>query len=812
MQQEITSTNMPMNEKPVNWRSVIMEYLIYWPFILLFAIICMAGAYVYLRYQAPQYNINATVLIKQGENSKASSTGTLAAMQELGTISMASNFDNEIEVLRSRTLIKKVVNNLALNINYYSKGNFSYNKNLYRTSPVKVWMAPDEADLLPSRVNMTISLNPDGKFNAVAAYSINGEEQQESKDFDKLPALMITKVGTISFSLPADSAIAKVTEPRTVIVTIDRPTGTAAACKARLTAQATNKFTSIVALNYTDINVARGIDFINTLVNLYNSDANDDKNEVASRTAEFINARIEIINKELGTTESELAEYKQKAGITDVSTDAQLAMQGSAEYNNRRAENSTQLRLVEFLRQYINDPANRYEVIPANVGITDATLSTAISQYNEMLIERKRLLRTSNERNPAVINLDTSISATRNSVATAVESVHKALLITRSNLDIEARKYESRISNAPIQEKELISISRQQEIKANLYLMLLQKREENAITLASTANNGRIIEEPLYGGQTGPHTAQIYLIALVLGIGIPVGVIYLVRLLRFKIEGRADVENITDISIIGDIPTIEANAGKRTGIVITENSNGMMEEVFRSVRTNVQYMLQEGQKVILVTSTTSGEGKSFSAANLAASFAFMGMKTLIMGMDIRKPGLNRIFKLQRREEGITNYLSSPSTTDLLSLCQKSEVSDNLYILPSGVVPPNPTELVARKTFDKAMETLKSQFDYIIMDTAPIGMVTDTQLISRVADISIYVCRADYTHKAEFELVNDLKASNKLPNLCVLINGIDLSKRRNGYYYGYGKYGKYGKYGYGKKYGYNYGYGYGQDNK
>lgn len=813
MSQEPINNSFLEEEKPINWKAVIMEYLIYWPFILLFVIICLGGAYVYLRYQAPQYRINATVLIKQGDKSKnASAMSTIAAMQDFGTISLANNFDNELEILRSRTLIKKVVNNLSLNINYYSEGKFSYNRNLYRSTPVKVWMAPDEADRLPSRVNMTLSVMPGGEFTATAKYFLKGEEVTESKSFDKLPSLMITKVGTISFSAPSDTAMATVKEQQTILVTIDNPTGTAAGCKGRLSAKATSDYTSIVSLDYIDTNVTRGIDFINTLVRLYNSDANDDKNEVASRTAEFINARIEIINSELGTTENELAEYKQKAGITDVSADAKLAMQGSTEYNNRRAENSTQLRLVEFLTQYINDPANKFEVIPANVGITDATLTTAISQYNEMLIERKRLLRTSNEKNPAVINLDTSIAATRKSVITAVESVHKALLITRSNLDIEARKYESRISNAPIQEKELISISRQQEIKANLYLMLLQKREENAITLAATANNGRIIEEPLFGGQTGPKSKQIYMIALVFGFAFPIGSIYLIRMLRFKIEGRADVEKITNITIVGDIPTVESKENQRVGIVIHENANGLMEEVFRGVRTNVQYILQEGQKVVLVTSTTSGEGKSFIAGNLAVSFALMGMKTLIMGMDIRKPGLNKIFNIPRKQEGITQYLSAPSTTDLLSLCQKSDISENLYIIPGGAVPPNPTELVARKTLDKAMEILKEKFDYIIIDTAPIGMVTDTQLISRVADISIYVCRADYTHKSEFELVNELEITGKLPNISIAINGIDMTKRRNGYYYGYGKYGKYGKYGYGKKYGYNYGYGYGQNEK
>lgn len=799
------------NEKPINWQALIMEYFIHWPYIVAFLIACMIGAYIYLRYQSPVYNVNATVLIKQGDKTKNSSAvSTFAAMQDLGMMSMASNFDNEVEIIQSRSLIKKVVNTLNLNINYSEKQKFGYEQTLYNNSPIKVWMAPEEADRLQKAMKLSISLTSESAFSVKAKYFIGKEEKEETHTFDRMPAIMITPVGTVSFTAPSDTSLAKIEEPRTIDVVISSPTTMAASCKSRLTAEPTSKTTSIIVLNYSDVDILRGIDFIKALVSLYNSDANDDKNEVATRTAEFINARIEIINKELGTTEKELAEYKQKAGLTNIKADAEQALQGSSEYNNRRAENSTQLRLVEFLRQYIDNPANHYEVIPANVGITDQSLTTVITQYNEMLIERKRLLRTSSEENPAVANLDISLAATRNSVLTTVESVHKGLLITRSNLDIEAGKYESRISNAPIQEKELISISRQQEIKANLYLMLLQKREENAITLASTANNGRIIEEPLFGGQTGPKSKQIYMIAIVLGIAIPVGFLWLIRMLRFKIEGRADVEKITDISIVGDVP--ETSLRSEGAIVIHENRNDLMEEVFRSVRTNVQYMLRENQKVILITSTGPGEGKSFIAGNLATSFAFMGKKTVIVGMDIRKPGLNRVFNISSRIQGITHYLATPSDTDLLSLCQKSEICNNLYILPGGTVPPNPTELVARDTLDKAIEILKQNFDYIILDTAPIGIVTDTQLISRVADVSIYVCRADYTHKSDYAFINDLKAENKLPNICTLINGINMNKRRNGYYYGYGKYGRYGKYGYGKKYGYGYGYGYGKDKK
>ena len=265
-----------------------------------------------------------------------------------------------------------------------------------------------------------------------------------------------------------------------------------------------------------------------------------------------------------------------------------------------------------------------------------------------------------------------------------------------------------------------------------------------------------------------------------------------------------DVARITISPIVGDIPQVKQSSPD--SIVVRENRNELMEEIFRNLRTNLQYMLQEGQKVILFTSTVSNEGKSFNAANLAASFAFMEKKTVIVGMDIRKPSLSRIFNISDKEHGITEFLVSPSSTDLMQCCRQSSVSSHLYVLPCGTIPPNPTELVARPSLEKAIDVLKEHFDYVILDTAPIGMVTDTRLIARVADLCVYVCRADYTRKNEFEFINELEQDEKLPHFCVLINGIDMDKRKNGYHYGYGRYAKYGKYGHGRKYGSYYGYG------
>lgn len=801
MKENIYSDFYQEEGKRVDYKAIFFEYLLYWPVIVGVLACFIVGAYIYLRYCEPVYSVSSTVLIKQADHSKSGSSAFASSIQDFGSFSVANDFENELEILQSYTLIKKVVTTLGLYIDYAEDGGFGYDPVMYQTSPIQVWMAPEEADRLPSALQIQMECLPQGKVNAALHYQIGKETCSLEKSFDKLPAVFITPVGTLNLSWRTDSVSKRLNPPLSLSATIESPSVAADKYKMHLTAEPVGDFTSIVKLTCEDVSVRRGVDFLRMLVTQYNNEANEDKNQVATRTAQFIDERIRIINAELGSTESELAEYKQRAGLTDLSADAQLALQESSEYDKQRAENTNQLRLIAFLRSYIDDPKNRYEVIPANVGLADGALVNVIAQYNELLVERKRLLRSSNENNPMLINLDASIAVTRNTVLTTVENVEKGLQITRNSLDLQAGKYQSRINRAPQQERELISITRQQEIKANLYLMLLQKREENAITLAATANNGRIIEEPRRSGLVAPNTLNIYFVALVLGLFFPIMGIYLVRLLRFKIESRVDVERITNVSVIGDVPLVDKV--KTDSVVIKENENGLMEEVFRNVRTNIQYMLQEGQKVILFTSTVQGEGKSFNAANLAVSFAFMDRRTVVVGMDIRKPKLNHIFGLSGKLPGMTQFLASPSSVDLLSLCQPTAVSPNLYVLPSGAVPPNPTELVVRKSLEQAIDLLKQHFDYIILDTAPIGMVTDTRLIARVADLSVYVCRAGYTHKNDFELINELEQEKKLPNLCVLINGIDMSKRKNGYYYSYGKYGKYG---YGKKYGYGYGYG------
>ena len=787
------------SEEQVNIQELLFRYLIHWPWFVVSIIICIACAWGYLRLTTPIYNISATVLIKdEKKGGGASMSSDLEKMGLEGFVSSSSNVDNEIEVLRSKSLSREVVNNLGLFVTYMDEDEFP-SKELYHTSPVLVSLTHQEADKLPGRMEINMILQPTGALGV----QITVGEKEYRKQFDKLPAVFPTDEGTVAFFANNDTLSAvrpeNITKERHITAFINRPFSVSKGYVNSLSIAPTSKTTSVVVISLENTNTRRGRDYINKLLEMYNINANNDKNEVAQKTAEFIDERIGIISKELGSTEQDLENFKRSAGITDLSSEAQIALTGNAEYEKKRVENQTQINLVMDLQRYMK--GNEYEVLPSNIGLQDAASAGAIDRYNQMLVERKRLLRTSTENNPTIINLDTSIRAMRTNVQATLDATLKGLQITKEDLAREASRYSRRINDAPTQERQFVSIARQQEIKSGLYLMLLQKREENAITLAATANNVKIIDEALADDNPiSPKKTIVYLVALVLGVGLPVGVIYLIGLTKFKIEGRADVEKLTSLPVVGDIPLADEKTGS---IAVFENQNNLMSETFRNVRTNLQFMLENGKNVILVTSTISGEGKSFISANLAISLSLLGKKVVIVGLDIRKPGLNKVFNIPKKEHGITQYLTN-TTANLMDFVQPSDINKNLFILPGGTVPPNPTELLARGGLEKAIETLKANFDYVILDTAPVGMVTDTLLIGRVADLSVYVCRADYTHKAEFTLINELAENNKLPNLCIAVNGLDLNSRKYGYYYGYGKYGKY--YGYGKRYGYGYGYG------
>lgn len=760
----------------IDYRVLLQKCLKRWRWFAASVLTCLIIAFAYIRYTAPVYNATAGVLIQQ-KDSKGSlgglSGGALGMLSGSCGISFSSSFDNELEIMQSRTLLKKVVSDLGLYISTAQQRLTGYNIPLYKSSPIQVYLSPEEATTLESGVKVKTTYTPEGKLTAHIEYVLEEEEQDIEKTFDQLPAVFSTPVGVLSFT-KNDSLLTEMRKKESgdiqLMTYISSPIAVAKAYKEKLAIESGKK-TTIAQINLQDTDKQRATDFINYLVVCYNQDILDEKSKVVLKTSDFIRERIEVVNQELSTTESEIADFKQKAGLTNLSADAQLLLQESAKYEQLRVENETQIRLVEFLRDYIQDPAHANEVIPANVGLKEEKLTTAIDEYNSLLAERRRLLRTSSESNPAVINLNDGIQTMQKSIQTTVASTLKGLQIAQNDLERQMRQFTERINSAPQQEREYINLARQQEIKSRLYLVLLQQREENILSLGLTTDTGRIVEETLADNfPISPKKKMVALAALFIGLCIPAGIIFLLDQFGTKMGSRSDIEKQTNIPFLTELP--HAQQIQKDRLVVQEDQNGPMEEAFRTLRTQLLFQLGATDKVILFTSTQGAEGTTFTASHTAASLAFLGKKVVVVDMNLRRPGLPSYFSLPTDAKGMTDYLNAPKQVRLLDLVQPSAVHANLDILPGGALVANSTELVSQDAFADAIRLLKEKYDYVILDTAPLPLVTDTVLIGRTADICVFVCRAGVTPKSACDYLNTLSREQKFPKLAVLLNDVE----------------------------------------
>lgn len=772
--------NIPVNneqdESTIDYKALLQKCLKHWRWFAASVLACLIIALVYIRYTAPVYNVTAGVLIQQ-KDSKGSlgalSGGTLGMLSGLGGITLSSSFDNEVEIMQSRTLLKKVVTDLGLYISTAKRRITGYNVPLYKSSPIQVYLSPEEATQLESEVKVKTTYTPEGKLTAQIEFELEEEEQEIEKTFDKLPAVFPTPVGVLSFT-KNDSLLNIMRKEESgniqLVTYINSPIDVAKFYKENLVIDGSKK-TTIAQISLQDNDKLRATEFVNYLVICYNQDVLDEKSKVVLKTTDFIRERMEVVNQELSTTESEIADFKQKSGLTDISADAQLLLQESAKYEQLRIENQTQIRLVEFLRDYIQNPANANEVIPANVGLKEEKLTAAIDAYNNLLAERRRLLRTSSENNPAVINLNDGIQTMQKSIQTTVASTLKGLQITQNDLERQMRQFTERINSAPQQEKEYINLARQQEIKSRLYLVLLQQREENILSLGLTTDTGRIVEEALADKYpVTPKKKIVALAALFLGLCIPAGVIFLLDQFGGKIEKRSDIEKQAHATFLAELPHNQQIQTNR--LVVRENQNGPTEEAFRALRTQLLYQLSTTDKVILFTSAQGNEGTTFVASHTAASLAFLGKKVVVVDMNLRRPDLPQYFSLSTNAKGMTDYLNNPKQVRLLDLIQPSAVHANLDVLPGGALATNSTELVGQEAFADAISQLKEKYDYVILDTAPLPLVTDTVLIGRTADICVFVCRAGVTPKSACDYLNTLSCEQKFPKLAVLLNDVE----------------------------------------
>lgn len=800
--QQIQETNE--EQSSFNFQTIYTAFVLNWKWFLLSIFICLGIGFLYLRYATPVYNTTAKLLIKDDKNDKGGSGGALQAlesMSNLGFISSNYGTENEQEILTSTTIAEQAIRDLKLYANYYIKG--SVKKELvYKEQPINVEMDAPHLERLDAPLELKITRDNDS-YKITGTYYIAENEVSFTGPYDieknisSLPAVIRTQVGTLTLTKNGNRTLE---DGETEFVDMLSPRLTSHLYIKKLSVEQTSKTSSVFSLQINDENISRSIDYLNQMVTCYNRQANEDKNEIAVRTEEFINDRLAKIDAELSSTDGALESYKKRNKLMELQLDAMTTSENTSTYEQKLNEANTQISLIGSLINFANRPGNRHQVLPSNIGLQDEASTSLINEYNKIALERNRLLRTASENSPVVIELTSQLDNMQASIHQALEQARKGLIIQRDAIRRQLGRYDTQVTKAPEQERILTQIGRQQEVRSGLYLMLLQKREENSISLAATADKSKLIEKPQLNKKISPKGSIVMLIALIMGIAIPSGLLYVINFFRYRIEGHEDVASLTKLPIIADIVVASDTAKTRADIVVHENQNNQMEEIFRSMRTNIQFMLKPGQNVILFTSSTSGEGKTFTAANLAVSFALLGKKVILIGLDIRKPRLAELFRINNYTSGITNLLvmDNPQWGDIEKQIVPSEINGKLDLLMAGPIPPNPAELVSRPALEQVITQIKQHYDYVLIDTAPVGLVIDTLQIGKLADISIYMCRADYTPKASFNMINSLAEENKLANMCIAINGIDLSEKKYGYYYGYGKYGKYGRYGhYGK---------------
>jgi tyrosine-protein kinase Etk/Wzc len=762
----------------VNLREQLDKYVVHWKWFVLSVFLCLILAFLYLRYTTPSYQASISILVK--DEQKGGMLSELSAFSDLGLGGgSVNNVDNEIEILKSRTLVESTVKKLNLNISLLVEGNV-VDRDIYGTNPISVYFL-NKTELF-DEANVTFKLDLLSNDSFLLENAIIDEDETENvilsskKQFtfgEKIP----TSIGVLILSKTVfykQNYIAKDKQIRIIISPLENVT---ASFRNRLKVEPISKTSSVVSISVTDPVQKKAEDFLDTMIQIYNADAAEDKNFISENTSKFISERLALITEELGGVEQDVETFKKTNRLTDIESEAKLFIEGSNDYGKKGVETEIQLNVVSSLLDFIKKSTNA-DLLPTNI-ITDNGAGGLISSYNQLVLERNRILKSATTENPSVIKLDAQISSLKANVATSLRRMQSNLQIENRDLKSQERILNSKIGKIPVQERQFRVIARQQKVKEELYLYLLQKREETAISLAATEPNARVIDAAKADkNPVSPKVKIVYLAGFLIGLLIPFGIIYGHDLLDTKIKSRLDLEGKTPIPFIGDIPTSEdANE------LIKTDSRTSSAEAVRIVRTNLEFMLTnvpEGlAKTIFVTSTFPAEGKTLVSVNLAATFALSGRKVLLIGMDIRNPKFMDYFAMPNF--GLTNYLSS-NDTDVNKYIIKHNDYENFYILPSGVIPPNPAELLMGKNVDILFETLKKEYDYIIVDTAPVSLVADTLLIAKNADTFVYVMRANVLEKRMLSIANTFYREKKLPNMCIVLNDTDSTK---GYGYGYG---------------------------
>lgn len=763
--QEIPQENQ---ESDFNIREQVEKYLVHWKWFALSGIITLCIAFLYLRYATPLYRATATILVK--DDKKGGLASELSVLSDLGVGNSKSNVDNEVEILKSRTLTHKTVNELHLNVNYISHGRVKSSE-LYKSSPIIVIFSPANEQYKKKTHVFTVESVDTNKFK------LSKDEDKELGTFQYGNLIKIPE-GTLSVSKMNLDEKQEAFSIDCIVYPVESTTNY---YRGALGIVSLGKNTSVIELSVVDPNSQRAADFLNTLVNIYNEDAIEDKNLVAEKTSDFISTRLKLITDELTDVEKDVEGFKKQNSLTDIPTEATMFLENASEYQKKLIETEIQLNVVSSMRQFLNSSGPE-DLIPSNLLSTKSEASELIMEYNKLIIEYNRIAAGATKENPVVVNAINRIQAMKSNISQSLSRMQSSLLITKRNLDSQESLIDGKKAQVPRLEREFRIIDRQQKVKEALYLYLLQKREETALTLAATEQSAKVIDAGLSSEvPVSPKKMLIYLGALIAGLFIPFGIIYVMDLLNTKIKTRQEIEKRLSIPFLGDVPKSDSHEE-----MINTNSRSGSAEAIRIVRTNLEFMLTGVQhdkgKTIFVTSTIPGEGKTFISVNLAGTIALSGKKVLLVGMDIRNPKLAEYIPI--KPEGVTNYLSK-SDGDVTGYITKLDNFENFHVLSSGVIPPNPVELLMNDKLTKMFNELKEMYDYIIVDTAPVSVVTDTVLIAKNADAFIYVVRANYLDKRMLHIPEMFYNQKKLPNMSLVLNATDVMKKGYGYGYGYG---------------------------
>ena len=784
--------NQTEQEEAFDTTGLLLDYLTNWKWFLLSVVICLIGGYFYIATVIPKYRIDASIYLS-GNSQDVSNAFNLSGGDN-PLVAMKSFIDEtELEVLKSRNNVIKIVDSLNLSYTYYEKGTLR-DKPLYQNNAIVAEFDSAALVALKSPVYVTVSEAGDEKYNITVKTKYNEVKEEKKLAEVSLPQDIELSHGTLHLTR---SAIVPDFEGTEKIV-IRSPKATAKALSNALNIEFAKNSENIIRVSFiTDVQ-ARGVDFINALLAFYNRDIIEDKNRSAVQTEAFILDRLGMINDELKDVENRLKEYRQAHNITDIQAQSSLNLTLKSSYQNQIADVETEIALIEEIERIISK-ANTYQPLPS--AVNDPTISQIIEKYNQRITQLNRALEGSTANNPLVASMQDEITRDKVRIMQNLNATKRNLNSKRQSLLELENQSAGQLASTPTVDKGLQEIFREQQVKVNIYTFLLQRREEIALQKTLATNTARLIDDPTGELPVSPKKMLILAAAFLLGLAIPAGIIFVRRQLFPIFSDQEELERITDVPVLGEICLNDKNT--HDDIVVGTNVATPIAELFRLLRNNMAFTRNgRDNKVILLTSSISGEGKTFVATNLALTYALAGKRVCVVGMDVRRPALAKRFGLDNHR-GVTTFLSGQEN-DVNKLITKSNLNPNLYILTAGPVPPNPNELLMSPNMDRLMEQLRDDFDYVIIDSAPIGVISDTFLILRHSDIQLFVTRAKYSSKSSLKNLHQAIKLGKFTSVYIVLNGVDI--RSNSYHYRrYGEYGHYGK-------SPAYGYGYSENNK